>query len=206
MRSLPKRLWLAVAVFAVFAAISATSLAEAEVDQAPKKIRPDLPAVCKGRAITFKEFKPFSETVWSLESWDRGQPPKSTITAQRKKLKCAAGPGHLKKMQELWQKDKRHYKKHREKMIWITEVTPFYGGGEWWAIPYSMVLCESSGVNFTYGYYSMLDPAWHEWSGGLGGHAGEYSKHLQDKAASVGWDIYREGAWECKSDGEPHPY
>jgi len=109
-------------------------------------------------------------------------------------------------MKRSWERGKHRYNSRRRIYLFRERVTPFYGGGKWWAIPYPMVICESSGINFTYGYYSILDPAWHEWSGGLGGHAGEYSKRTQDLAAAVGWDRYGEGAWECKSDGEPHPF
>lgn len=69
-----------------------------------------------------------------------------------------------------------------------------------------MVVCESGAIyTQTYGAYSMLDPAWHEW-GGNTAHAGEGSEREQDLAAHHGWQLYGEGAWECKSDGQPHSY
>lgn len=156
--------------------------------------------------FTVQDFRAFSADVWDPAGW-RSEPKKNTIAAAEHKRLCAAGRGRARsRMKDVWTADKKQFYERRARELFRVRITPFYGGGKWWAIPYSMVICESSGINFTYGYYSMLDPAWHEWSGGLGGHAGEYSKRLQDKAAAVGWDMYGEGAWECKSDGEPHPF
>lgn len=80
-------------------------------------------------------------------------------------------------------------------------MTPFCGNGTCYALPIPLVICESGGnYSFPYGAYSILDPAWHEW-GGRTAHAGEASKREQDRVAHVGWKMYGDGAWECKSDG-----
>jgi hypothetical protein len=157
--------------------------------------RPNTPDPC-----TAQSFAQFSAKVWKLPSWERRSPAPSTIAAQRRRLKCA-GPGHRKAMRHRWRQDKAAFYAHRRHMLYRQHVTPFYGGGNWWAIPYGMVVCESGGnYSFTYGAYSILDPAWHEW-GGRTAHAGEASPAEQDRVAAVGWDLYGEGAWECKADG-----
>jgi hypothetical protein len=149
---------------------------------------------------TAPDFAQFSAEVWKLSLWERGQPKHSTISAQRRRLKCA-GPENRKAMRHRWRADQAAYYEHRADMLYRQRVTPFYGGGNWWAIPYAMVICESGGnYGFTYGAYSILDPAWQEW-GGQTAHAGEASAAEQDRVAAVGWDLYGEGAWECKSDG-----
>jgi hypothetical protein len=116
-------------------------------------------------------------------------------------LACAGGPGHRAQLRRIWRRQQAGFFEHRRDELWRVRVTPFYGGGRWWALPYLLVVCES-GADYsqTYGAYSILDPAWREW-GGQTAHAGEASKREQDRVAHVGWGLYGESAWECKSDG-----
>jgi hypothetical protein len=108
-------------------------------------------------------------------------------------------------MKHRWRYLQATYFKYRQVELWRIRVTPFPGGGRWWALPYLLVVCESgASYSQTYGAYSILDPAWHEW-GGQTAHAGEASKREQDRVAHVGWQLYGEGAWECGSDGLAHP-
>lgn len=71
--------------------------------------------------------------------------------------------------------------------------TPYAGGGQCWAIPWSIVLCESHGQNVpnssgsgANGYYQLM-------SGGTG------SRSEQDQAAAALWNGGRgAGNWVCK--------
>lgn len=157
------------------------------------------------RAITAQGFRQFTEAVWAPNRWRRGSPPQRIFRAQRKQLRCA-GPERRRVMLRMWVRDRRRFYAHRRAELWRERVTPFYGGGHWWALPYPMVVCESSAIyTQPYGAYSILDPAWREW-GGRTAHAGEASPREQDLVAHHGWLIYGEGAWECKGDGHPHPF
>lgn len=113
-------------------------------------------------------------------------------------------------MRHIWRRDQRRYFEHRRAELRRIRITPFYGctpyGCGWFALPVALVICESSGnYNYPYGAYSILDPAWQEW-GGQTAHAGEASKHEQDRVAHYGYSHYGESPWECKADGQPHPF
>jgi hypothetical protein len=109
-------------------------------------------------------------------------------------------------MKHRWQAAQGVYFAHRHAERVRRAITPFYGGGHWWALPYALVICESGGIyTQTYGAYSILDPAWYSW-GGRTAHAGEASPTEQDRVAHYGYSRYGEGPWECKADGEPHPF
>ncbi len=161
---------------------------------------------CVGHETTAQAFQEFAEKTWRLPRWERPRPRPLVIRAYHLKLQCAAGQGHREAIKHRWATAKHAFYKHRRVQLWRIRVTPYLGGGGWWALPYSIVVCESGGnYHFTYGAYSILDPAWHAW-GGKTTHAGEASKREQDRVAHYGWSHYGEGPWECKSDGEPHPF
>lgn len=163
-------------------------------------LRPQLPthAPC---FVPLEQFRDFSEQVWEPSRWKRSKPKHVTLVAYRRMLACAGGPGHRAQLRRIWRRQQAGFFEHRRDELWRVRVTPFYGGGRWWALPYLLVVCES-GADYsqTYGAYSILDPAWREW-GGQTAHAGEASKREQDRVAHVGWGLYGESAWECKSDG-----
>lgn len=127
MRSQSRRLWLVVAMVAAFTAISATSLSGAVA-----KPGPQIPEVCNGRQLTASQFRPFSLAVWDRDRWQRGKPDHPSIAAQRRALKCAAGPGHQKAMQNRWGSDKgRFYVKRKHCLsgpVFAGKVSTFSGG------------------------------------------------------------------------------
>jgi peptidoglycan hydrolase CwlO-like protein len=73
-----------------------------------------------------------------------------------------------------------------------------------WAIPYSIVLCESGGQNDppnsagASGYYQIIPSTWQEY-GGTGPAAYLAPKSEQDAVAKRIWDGAGPGAWDCAS-------
>jgi septal ring factor EnvC (AmiA/AmiB activator) len=73
-----------------------------------------------------------------------------------------------------------------------------------WAIPYSIVLCESGGQNDppnsagASGYYQIIPSTWQEY-GGTGPAAYLAPKSEQDAVAKRIWDGSGPGAWDCAS-------
>jgi len=55
---------------------------------------------------TAAKFSKWSGRVWDPDRWRRGAPPQETVRAQRRKLSCARGPGHLRAMRGRWRRDK----------------------------------------------------------------------------------------------------
>ena len=189
---------LRVPLIAVAAALLLAAPAQATRPNTNTPIKADH---CFGQPITVKDFAVFSDQVWRLPRWERKEPKAKTIAAAHRKFLCSRGSGIRGLLRKHWAESKAAFYEHRRRQLWRVRVTPFSGGGHWWALPYGIVVCESGGnYGFTYGAYSILDPAWREW-GGQTAHAGEASKREQDRVAAVGWDLYGEGAWECKSDG-----
>lgn len=97
---------LAIAAVAVVAFAGTLTATATPKQQAPSK-RP-VPHHC-----TAKAFVPFSGKVWRLIRWERGAPKKSTIKAQRRRVKCATWAQRM-LMQERWKADKRAYRHHRK--------------------------------------------------------------------------------------------
>jgi hypothetical protein len=152
-----------------------------------------------------KHLKQFAEDVWSPDRWRRGDPPAKTIDAWRLKLHCAP-PNWQKRLKQRWRELQGEYFDRRRAELWRRRVTPFCSSGTCYALPVPLVICESGGnYGFTYGAYSILDPAWSAW-GGETAHAGEASKREQDFVAHRGYSRYGESPWECKGDGAPHPF
>lgn len=127
------------AVTAVVAAALASLWATTAVsDNIPQPTHKPTPARC-----TAKAFKPFSQRVWLLIRWERGAPPKSTIRAQRRRLRCAP-PRHRKAMRYRWRGDKRVFYEHRKNMLALIALTPYEcGSAGRFAIPCDVVECES---------------------------------------------------------------
>ncbi len=105
-----------------------------------------------------REFRPFAQTVWSKDRWQRGQPKQSTLQAGEQMRACAVSSDHRVAMRHFWREAKRRFTRYRL----YREVAPYSGGGKWWAIPYSIVSCESGGSWSAYnpsgaeGPYQML--------------------------------------------------
>lgn len=136
---------LAIAAVAVIALASTWTATAAQDNSTPQSTHRPPPARCTAEA-----FRPFSAEVWRLIRWKRGAPEKSTIKAQRRRLKCAP-PGHRKKMQKRWRKDKHHYNVRRKRRLRETrerreiEAVATYdcGSAGRFAIPCHVVECES---------------------------------------------------------------
>lgn len=84
-------------------------------------------------------FEVFSGRVWRPAHWRRGDPPASTIAAAHRRIGCAASASHRHAMKAAWRQDRRAYNRYRELRL----VAPYPGNGEWWAIPWPIVECES---------------------------------------------------------------
>jgi hypothetical protein len=114
-------------------------------------------------------------------------------------LACAGGSGHRKQLQRIWRRDQRAFFEHRRDELWRVRVTPYPGGGRYWAIPWYIVNCESSGdynaqnpTSSARGAYQMLDSTYAAYCS-----ACDWSPRDQDVAAGR---LYREqGAspWVC---------
>jgi hypothetical protein len=88
------------------------------------------------------------------------------------------------------------------KQAWYEAVNPFVGGGQRWALPYPLVVCESGAGSGSSNLYGLL-AGWNEWNYDLPGapsSAGAAPKIYQDIAAHRGRDLYG-GYWECNDDG-----
>jgi hypothetical protein len=141
-------------------------------------------------------FRPFAAAVWDA-NWQRGAPPTHTIHAAHRRIECAP-PGNRRAMQRTWQRDRGRYYVRRRAMLWRTRVTPFPGGGRWWAIPYWHVLCESGG-NYFVGYagaYGLTAPAWNGYGGlAYAPDAGSATPREQDAVAHRLWAAAGDSAW-----------
>ena len=136
------------------------------------------------------------DRVWSAARWRRGQPKQRTVEALHS---CAR-----------WSTAKRRYYQHRSKLLWRERVTPFRGGGRFWAIPFSVVYCESGGRYHDpaapNGAYALLTgplqgvPTWESWRPGWASEYGapyQAPKKAQDIAAHRLRMAYGLEPWEC---------
>lgn len=105
-------------------------------------------------------------------------------------------------LKKRWREAKRAFYEHRRTMLWRTRVTPFYGAGRWWAIPWEFVSCESGGdyypdFGFAYGgAYGLIPPTWLAYGGGsFASQANDASEHQQDLIAHKVWLDVGEAAW-----------
>jgi Transglycosylase-like domain len=82
-------------------------------------------------------------------------------------------------------------------------VTPFRGGSLWWAIPFSIVVCESGARGYVpSGYYGILftaaTPTWQTWGEPhFAPTPGQASKREQDIVAHRLYVAYGLQPWEC---------
>lgn len=126
----------AIAVFVMVLVFSMTGVSGA--DNVPK--HHPVPRTCTAQA-----FKPFSERVWRLSAWERGNPPNKVLQAVRKREDCAP-PGHRKAMKATWERDRDAFFVHRHHMQWSAKYRSFeYPDGSHWAVPYPIAWCESGG-------------------------------------------------------------
>jgi hypothetical protein len=82
-----------------------------------------------------KDFRDFSEQVWQVGRWRRGDPKPATIQAYRDKLRCTGGPGHRRQLRSIWRRDQRAYFSHRQHELYcrsgtvVTGRVSYFGGG-----------------------------------------------------------------------------
>lgn len=153
---------------------------------------------------TAKTFRAFSQQTWALSKWKRGMPSGKTLAAQRHRLACA-GPENRKAMKARWRKDREAYFQHRREEFWRERITPFPGGGNWWAIPYCSVIAESGG-DYYIGYagaYGLITPTWQSYGGGeYAGNAGEAAPGEQDLVAHRVYVDNGSAAWTPFEGGQ----
>jgi hypothetical protein len=107
---------------------------------APGAAHPNSPAVSCGHAVSAKQSQPFIYLVWDKAHWKSGSPGSRALIAWHHKLKCA-GPANRAAMKKAWQRERLAFGRYRA----LRQIAPYPGGGTWWAVPYSIVLCESGG-------------------------------------------------------------
>lgn len=201
MRIQLKRLWL-VALMIAFMAIAAN----APTVSAKAK---DLPPGCSNHAVTASEFRPFSQKVWDRDLWEREKPGPHTIEFKGHKIHCAAGPGHVAAMKKRWAIDAAAFYDYRSDMMWINNVTPYYGCTKlgickWWSLPAYIVSCESGGdytpdAGLTFGgAYGILVSTWLQYGGGKFASQANYATpKQQDIIARRVWLDVGPSGWAC---------
>jgi hypothetical protein len=104
-------------------------------------------------------------------------------------------------MKQRWRYLQSTYFKYRQDMLWRERVTPYEGGGQFWATPYPIVVCESGVRGYvTSGYYGILISTWQAFGGtAYAPTPGEASKRAQDLIAHKLISLYGLQPWECAS-------
>jgi hypothetical protein len=106
-------------------------------------------------------------------------------------------------MKHRWRTEQRAFYAHRRAQLWRVRVTPFPGGGQFWAVPYYIVVCESGARGYVAsGYYGILFtaevPTWQTWGEPwFAPTPGEASKKEQDIVAHRLYVAYGLEPWEC---------
>lgn len=124
-----------------------------------------------------------------------------TLKAWQHKLKCAAGHRHRLAMKHRWRKAKDAFYEHRRRERRRIRVTPYPGAGQWWAVPFPIVVCESGVRGYvTSGYYGILVSTWEAFGGTrYAPTPGEAPKWAQDLIAHKLIVLYGLSPWECAS-------
>ena len=163
----------------------------------PNTITPFDP--CLGHETSASAFQEFSEQTWRLPAWERGKPPTRVIQAQRQKLRCAKGPGHLEAMKHRWRTDERIYYEHRHDMHERERYEPYVCGDRHYALPCAITECES-GYYFGHhsGAYGLLDSTWSYWDGGrFAPYPGAATPREQAIVTRRVWEAVGPSGWEC---------
>lgn len=149
----------------------------------------------KCKTQTIDRFRTFSQKVWRLVLWKRGKPKRrsSAIRAQRRRLKCARSPGHLRAMQRTWKRDRRRYLAHRADMLahqdylsYLEAITP-----PGLAVLETIAACESGGdpgvVSASGSYRGKFQFDYGTWEsvGGTGDPAAASEREQDERAAAL---------------------
>lgn len=154
-----------------------------------------------------------------------GKSVKSHVHRARALFEKAYDPAEAKPDREVIEKAQRHRRcvdldnvreglsefrdevKTEHKLLHLQYVsTPYPGpGGSRWALPYSIVVCES-GADYHVGFagaYGLLVATWQQWggpaiSGGVS-EAGSAAPIYQDIIAHRVWTDVGPSGWECKA-------
>lgn len=161
--------------------------------------------------FTAEQTKPFISRVWPLVKWERGKPKPIVIRVYKRRLLCAAGPGHRKAIRKRWRKSKLAFYRHREHKLEQRErlrYLPFAcGGGVRSAIPCSIMFCESKGSytarnpsSTAGGRYQIIDSTFYEYGGRPNGDshpAAAAPPAEQDRIAAAIYADVGSSAWVC---------
>lgn len=78
--------------------------------------------------FTAESTQGFTDRVWKLSAWERGQPPERVLQIYRKRLRCAVGPRNRYAIRHRWRKDKRAFEAHRSRKLaeqsYLDAITP----------------------------------------------------------------------------------
>lgn len=73
--------------------------------------------------------------------WRRRSPSTKVLAAKRKQLNRARGCGYRGKLRALWRRERLRFGRYRK----FRQIAPYPGLGTYWAVPASIVACESGG-------------------------------------------------------------
>ena len=157
------------------------------------------PAGCLDGFTQASKFRLWAKEVWNPDRWERGKPKGETIAAAHRWIACAGGPGHAKAMKKRWRESRDDFLDLRRRELFRARVTPYPGGGRWWAIPFYIVDCESGGdygaqnpTSSARGAYQMLDTTYAAYC-----VACDWSKRDQDLAAHRLYQEAGASPWVC---------
>lgn len=131
-----------------------------------------------------------------------------TIAAERRALRCAAGPGHRAAIRHRWHSKRQIFYRHRRDQLERLRYLPFIcGGGTRSAIPCYIVACES-GYSYTArnpastagGKYQVIDSTWAAYGGRpyTDSHPAAVAPPVeQDRVAAAIWADVGASAWAC---------
>lgn len=162
-------------------AVALLALGASVIAPAPHHNGSHLPC---GHPVTAKSSRPFENRVWDTRRWERGSPGSPALRAWHRKLGCA-GPHNRRTMVIDWQRAKLRYGRYRA----YRRIAPYPGGGQFWAVPYAIVYCESRGL------WTAYNPSGAEGPYQLLGHGAPYpAVTWQEKMANhrIAGQLYRE--------------
>lgn len=147
---------------------------------------------------------------YDKDRWEDKTPLKNKEKRAVKKHKfCLNRSEDRQRVENQRDRHKKKFSKYRREQIFIQKYTPFPGpNGTYWAIPWSIVSCESGG-NFTQtnnagsgagGAYQIMPDTWINYGGGKWASRAEYAPpKAQHIIASRIWaGGSGRSQWECK--------
>lgn len=143
--------------------------------------------------VTAQSARAFVDAVWDRDRWQRGKPHRREVRAYRHKLRCAAGAGHRRAIENHWGRERLRYGRyrHRQQVLadYLDAITP-PGAATLEAI----AACESGGdpaaVSSNGSYRGKYQFDYETWAsvGGSGDPAAAPEREQDERAAR----LYRE--------------